>query len=181
MNPNPEFQPEPKDAPYLRPRGYYRDPRLKSPLLAGFLSLMPGLGQAYLGFTRLAFIHGLAAATFVALMSTNRLGDLTPFVGVLMFFFWLYNLVDAHRRALWVNDRLMQSEPQAELPDGLGTLTRGAKAGFGLAFSAFGALSLLSTRFGVSFAWLERWWPAAFILLGLWLLIKALKDRAPQA
>ncbi len=180
MNPNPDLQPEPQTAPYLRPRDYYRDPRLKSPILAGLLSLMPGLGQAYLGFTRLAFIHGLAASTLVALMSTNRLGDLTPFVGFLMFFFWLYNLVDAHRRAILVNDLVLRAE-QPELPDNLGNLGRGAKIGFGLAFLAFGSLSLLSTRFGVSFAWLERWWPAAFILLGLWLLVKAMKDRAPQA
>ncbi|HET8715827.1 MAG TPA: hypothetical protein VFM16_08375 [Holophagaceae bacterium] len=179
MHPTP--QPDPQDPAFLRPRDYYRDPRLKAPILAGLLSLMPGLGQAYLGFNRLALIHGITAATFVALMSTNRLGDLTPFVGFLMFFFWLYNLVDAHRRALWVNERLLRAEPETELEDGLGTMTPGAKAGFGLAFLAFGTMSLLATRFGVSFAWLARWWPAAFILLGLWLLLKALKDRAPQA
>ncbi|HEU4952445.1 MAG TPA: hypothetical protein VFT46_10865 [Holophagaceae bacterium] len=180
---NPTSQPDPQDAPFLRPQGYYRDPRLKAPILAGLLSLMPGLGQAYLGFNRLALLHGVTAATFVALMSTNRLGDLTPFVGFLMFFFWLYNLVDAHRRALWVNDRLLRAETDSgtELPDGLGVMSPGAKAGFGLAFLGFGTLSLLATRFGVSFAWLARWWPAAFILLGLWLLAKALKDRAPQA
>ncbi|HTL97844.1 MAG TPA: hypothetical protein VL181_03465 [Holophagaceae bacterium] len=180
MNPNPNPQPEPQDASYLRPRDYYRDPRLKSPILAGLLSLMPGLGQAYLGFTRLAFIHGLSAAAFIALMSSNRLGGLEPFVGVLMTFFWLYNLVDAHRRALLVNDLVLRTE-QPELPDGLGQLSSAARIGFGLAFLAFGTMSLLSTRFGVSFEWLLKWWPAAFILLGLWLMVKALRDRAPRA
>jgi TM2 domain-containing membrane protein YozV len=180
MNLNPNPQAEPQDPHYVRPRDYYRDPRLKSHVVAGLLSLMPGLGQAYLGFTRLAFIHGLTAATFVALMSTNKLGDFTPFVGILMFFFWLYNLVDAHRRALLVNDLILRAE-QPELPDGLGQLSSGAQVGFGLAFLAFGSMSLLSTRFGISFAWLLKWWPAAFILLGLWLVLKAIRDRAPKA
>lgn len=175
---NPDPKPQAEAAPHLQPQGYYRDPRLKSPVVAGLLSLMPGLGQAYLGFNRLAFIHGFTAASCIALMSSNRLGMIEPFVGIFMTFFWLYNMVDAHRRALLLNEAVLRME-QPELPDGLGELPFGARIGFGLAFLVFGTMSLLSLRFGVSFAWLATWWPVAFVLLGLYLVVKAIKDHQP--
>lgn len=177
MNLNPDSKPQP-EALSLPPQGYYRDPRLKSPLLAGALSLMPGLGQAYLGFTRLAFVHGFAAASFIALMSTNRLGAMEPFVGVLMTFFWLYNLVDAHRRALLINEAVLRMD-HPELPEDFGQLSFGARLGFGIGLLVFGTMSLMSLRFGVSFAWLATWWPVAFLALGLYLVVKAFKDRKP--
>ena len=97
MTPQPDLEPtsdaSPKPAPYLLPPGarpnYFRDPRAKSPVLATVLSLMPGLGQVYLGYTQLGFIHAAAFASFVALMSSNQLGRLEPFVGIAMAFFFL--------------------------------------------------------------------------------------------
>lgn len=175
-----ETQAEPHAAPMPFAPGYYRDPRLKSPIVAGLLSLMPGLGQAYLGFTRLAFIHATSAAFLMMLMASNRLGGAEPFFGTLLFFLWLFGLVDAHRRALLVNEAVLKMETP-RLPDGLGQLSFGARLGFGLLFLAVGTLSLLSLRFGVSFAWLLDWWPVAFLAMGLWLIVKALRDRTSQA
>lgn len=178
MNPTP--QPESPDAPYLRPRDYYRDPRLKSPVVAGLLSLMPGLGHAYLGFTRIAFTHAAAAAFLVAILASNRLGAAEPFFGLFLVFIWLYGLVDAHRRAILINEAVLKMETP-ELPDGFGQFSFGARLGFGLLFLVVGTLSLLSLRFGISFAWMLDWWPVAFLAAGLWLVLKALKDRAAQA
>jgi hypothetical protein len=180
MNLNPDPNPQSGAAPHLPPRDYYRDPRLKSPVVAGLLSLMPGIGQAYLGFNRLAFIHGLTAASCITLMSSNKLGELEPLVGVFMVFFWLYNMVDAHRRALLINEAVLRMEP-SKLPDGLGRLSFGGRLGFGLALVAFGTMSLLYLRFGVSFAWFATWWPVAFVVLGIYLVMKAIKDHKPEA
>ena len=177
--PIPETPPSP--APYLLPPGarpdYFRDPRAKSPVLATVLSLMPGLGQVYLGYTQLGFIHAAAFASFVALMSSNQLGRLEPFAGISMAFFFLYNLVDAHRRALLVNERLAQLESQP-LPDGFGSVSFGGRLALGLGLIFVGLLSLLNLRFGFSLAWLERWWPAGLVLLGIYLVVRAVKDRA---
>ena len=194
MTPHPDLEPTseatPKPAPYLLPPGarpdYFRDPRAKSPILAGVLSLMPGLGQVYLGYTQLGFIHAAIFASFFALMSSNQLGLLLePFVGISMAFFFLYNLVDAHRRALLLNESLAQLEKPA-LPDGFGTVSLGGRMALGVGLILVGLLTLLNLRFGLSLAWLERWWPAGLVLLGIYLVARALKDRtaaqeSPQA
>lgn len=169
------------DAPAAVPaRGFYRDPRLKSPVLAAVLSLMPGLGQVYLGFTRLGFVHGFSAAAMIALMASNRLGALEPLVGFSLAFFWLYNVVDAHRRALLVNEALLRLEP-SELPDDLGALPVGVRLALGLGLIGVGILSFLSKFFGLSFAWLLDWWPLGFVALGLYLVVRAVKDRTAPA
>jgi len=193
MTPHPDLEvtPEamPKPAPYLLPPGprpdYYRDPRAKSPVLSTVLSLMPGLGQVYLGYTQLGFIHAAVFASLIALMSSNQLGRLEPFVGVSMAFFFLYNLVDAHRRALLLNESLAQLE-KPTLPDGFGTVSLGGRLALGVGLILIGLLSLLNLRFGLSLVWLERWWPAGLVLLGIYLVARALRDRAasqesPQA
>lgn len=172
--------PQPPSERSLAPgREYYRDPRLKPPLLAGLLSLMPGLGQAYLGYTRLAFLHALAAATFIALMSTNALHSLEPLVGVLMVFFWLYNLVDAHRRALLINEALLRVD-RPELPEDLGQMTVGVRLGLGILLILVGVLTFLHRHFHISLAWLAEWWPLGLAGFGLYLVVKAVKDRTAR-
>jgi hypothetical protein len=177
---DPGFNPAPKAAPFLPPGArpdYYRDPRSKSPVLATVLSLMPGLGQVYLGYTQLGFIHTATFAAFVALMNSNQLGRLEPFVGISMAFFFLYNLVDAHRRALLLNESLAQLESPA-LPDGFGTVSFGARLAAGVGLILVGLLTLLNLRFGLSLAWLEHWWPLGLVLLGIYLVVRAVKDHA---
>ena len=185
MTPHPDLEatPEamPKPTPYLLPPGarpdYYRDPRAKSPVLTTVLSLMPGLGQAYLGYTQLGFIHAAVFASLIALLSSNQLGRLEPFVGISMAFFFLYNLVDDHRRALLLNESLAQLE-RPTLPDGFGTVSLGGRLALGVGLILVGLLTLLNLRFGLSLVWLERWWPAGLVLLGIYLVVRALRDRA---
>ncbi len=180
MTTSPEFQTAvPAPPPGVRP-AYYRDTRYKSPVAAAALSLMPGLGQVYLGYTRLGFAHGLAAAGFICLMSSNALGRLEPFVGVSMVFFYLYNLVDAHRRAVLLNEAVTKLE-MPQLPDGFGAMSFGARLVLGLGLIVIGLMSLLSIQFGVSWVWLEKWWPLGFLAVGIYLVGRAIKDRAAQA
>ena len=172
----------PKPERYLasEPRTYYRDPRLKSPMSAALLSLMPGLGQAFLGYTRLGFLHAAAVASMIALLASNHLGALEPAVGVFMSFFWLYNLVDAYRRAVLLNEAITRMETP-ELPDAFKALTYQGRVGVGLLLILAGTLSLLSLRFHVSMAWLEQWWPAGVLLFGLYLVVGAIRDRMAEA
>lgn len=186
MTPQPEFDQAgqaqaPPSAPYSVPSrpDYFRDPRYKSPMLAAVLSLMPGLGQVFLGYTRLGFIHAGTVAILVTLMSSNRLGLLEPAVGIFMGFFWLYNLVDAYRRALLLNEAISRMETP-ELPDGFGAVSFGGRLAVGLILIFVGMLTLLNLRFHISLAWLEQWWPAGLVLLGIYLVGRAVKDRADQ-
>jgi len=180
----PGLQPTPEPAPYLLPPGarpaYFRDPRFKSPILAAVLSGMPGLGQVFLGYTRLGFIHAGTVAVLVGLMSSNQLGALEPAVGTFMAFFWLYNMVDAYRRALLLNESLNRLE-SPELPDGFGAISFGGRLALGVLLILVGMLTLLNLRFHLSLAWLNQWWPAGLVLLGLYLVIRAVKDRTAGA
>ena len=47
------------------------DPRRKSPVLATILSVMPGLGQVYVGYYKLGFIHMIVFGTTIAILNTR--------------------------------------------------------------------------------------------------------------
>ena len=144
------------------------DPRRKSPLAASFLSMMPGLGQVYVGYYQRGFIHAIVVSTLIALLNVE-LGPLTPLAALFLAFFWLYNIVDAGRRALLYNEALA-GRTGIELPEDFKTpALRGSVPG-GLAIVAVGGVLLSHTRFGLPLDWLQEWWPAALILFGVYLV-----------
>ncbi len=151
------------------------DPRGKSVPLACVLSAMPGLGQVYVGYYQRGFVHSLIVASLITALASNRLDVLTPLFGLFLPFFWLYNVVDAGRRASLYNQALVGSE-SIELPQDFQAPGRGSIWG-GLVLIAVGSILLSNTRFGYSLEWVEEWWPAAPILFGLFLLGRAVQDR----
>lgn len=163
----------PGTQPSYSSRDYLRsDPRLKSPVVATLLSIMPGLGQAYLGYYQLGFVNVLVVASLITLLA-NDIGGLTPLVAIFMAFFWLFNLVDAGRRAVLLNQVVTHMETP-ELPNAIGVKGR---AFGGLLLIAVGVLSIAHIRFGVSLVWLQNWWPAALVVAGVYLVWKAITER----
>ena len=60
-------------------------------------------------------------------------------------------------------------------------MSLGGRLALGVGLILVGLLALLNLRFGLSLLWLERWWPAGLVLLGIYLVVRAVKDRAiPQ-
>ncbi len=151
-----------------------RDPRSKSPALAAVLSMMPGLGQVYVGYYQRGFVHALVISGIITLMVNTTVP--LPLFPMFMAFFWLYNIIDAARRASLYNEALAGRSsidlPQDFKMPGL----QGTFAG-GFVLIVVGFILLLNTRFGVSLDWLEEWWPAAPILFGAFLLYRAIQDR----
>jgi hypothetical protein len=155
-------------APTVR-RDFYDDPRRKSPVLALVLSLMPGVGQIYVGYYHQGFTNALVIASIIALLSSNLLRGAEPLFGIFLAFFWFFNVVDAWRRATFYNNALAGIGP-ATLPEEFAvTSGRGTLAG-GLALVAIGAIALSHTLFGLPLDWIEKWWPLAFIAVGAWLI-----------
>lgn len=155
---------------------YSNDPRSKSPALAAVLSMMPGLGQVYVGYYQQGFINIVVIGGVIALLASDALAGATPLFGMFLPFYWLFNMVDAARRATLYNLALQGTSPltvpeQFEMPGLRGSLFGGSVL-IGLGF-----LLLLHTRFGMPLNWVDEWWPVAPIVFGAYLLYKGIQKR----
>jgi TM2 domain-containing membrane protein YozV len=169
-------EPAPRPLAGAGRRDFYDDPRRKSPVLALVLSLMPGVGQIYVGYYQQGFTNAIVAASIITLLSTEMIRGAEPLFGIFLGFFWLYNVVDAWRRAVFYNNALAGIGP-AVLPDDFAvTKGRGTLAG-GIALVIVGVIALSHTLFGVPLEWLDKWWPLAVIGLGAWLAYPAVAGK----
>lgn len=168
----------PVNPPVNPPRQYSAaDSRYKSPALATVMSLMPGLGQIYVGYYRQGFINIIVVAGIIALLdSLGHHHELEPFFGFFLAFFWMFNIVDAYRKATFYNQSLA-GLGQFELPEDEKLLgTRGSVLG-GAILIIVGVIALSYTRFGISLDWIGVWWPLAPILMGAYFLYQPVMDR----
>lgn len=159
------------------------DPRRKSAFLAGFLSLLPGLGQVYVGYYRQGFLNiVIAGSVFSFLASTQGSTPLTPLGVLFLIFFEFYNVIDGARRASLYNLALEGVE-EIDLPDRLTDqpITLQGSFVFGGLLMLFGLVALSNTLFGFSLQWLENWWPIAPLALGAYLFYKAYAESQRQS
>jgi hypothetical protein len=154
----------------------YADSRSKSPVLAAVMSIVPGLGQCYVGYYQQGFIHIIVVASLIAILRQEVRG-LEPLLGLFLVFFWLYNLVDAARRAVFFNEALAGLRPM-ELPDSINFPSRQGSLAGGIIMIIIGAVLFAHTRFGVPLDWIGRWWPVAIILAGAYLVYKSIREKA---
>lgn len=149
----------------------------KSPGLAGFLSFFPGLGHVYLGLYPRAFAIGGAFILGIA-MANNTSGE---FFGPLVAFVWFFGVIDAVRQAKAINrGQLAESgfagETQlAAAARGTGALT------WGVILVGLGSLWLIDRYIEIDWTFMEEWGgPAAFILLGLILIVSHVRKRRQE-
>jgi len=175
--PTPEFPPQAQvqsGQQWAAPK--YQDPRRKSPLLATVLSACPGLGQVYVGYYAQGFTNILVVISLIALLNIG-VEDLQPAVGFFLAFYWLYNLVDAARRASFYNQALAGLD-STTLPDEMSLPdTKGSLLG-GILLVAFGAIAFAHTQFGISAEWVRDWWPLALVGIGGYLIYRATGSRS---
>ncbi|MBD3162454.1 MAG: hypothetical protein GF346_08870 [Candidatus Eisenbacteria bacterium] len=165
----------PQGSPGPAPYGYPPLKR-KSPFLAGLFSLMPGLGQIYVGYYLRGFVHAGIFASVVALLDGPAGGGLEPLLGIFLGFFYLYNVIDAVRLASLYNDVMQSGGKIPEvLPKNLPS--PGGSLFGGIILVGLGFLFLLNTLFEVSLAWLSDWWPMIPVLFGIYLIQKGIQER----
>ena len=170
----------PDAAPYARAERRDRfvdDPRKKSVMLAMLLSVMPGLGQVYVGYYNLAFRNIFVICGLIAILATGGLDDLEPVVGLFIAFYWLHNIVDAGRRASFYNQALAGLRPMdlpedIKMPPPLGSLAGG------VLLIAIGLMLFAHTMFRVPLEWLAQWWPLGVVGAGAWLIYVDRRTKA---
>jgi hypothetical protein len=150
------------------------DPRRKSPFLAAMLSVIPGVGQLYIGY----YMRGFAtAASFLTAMATGAAinGVLSPVLVLCGVFIWVFNLIDAGRMAALYNHAAVGSGV-LEKPEDFRFPKVGGPILGGVALLLFGGIALSNTAFGYSLEWLEDWWPAFPLALGIYLFVRGVMD-----
>jgi len=166
-SPNPQIPPLTRDD-QRRLRKHSSLP-YRSPALAGWLALMPGLGHVYLGYYQRGFINLAIIAVTITALASGTSGGLTVLFALFLAFYWMYNILDAVRRAQYYNQALDGIEG-IELPEDFKMPDAGGGRFAGITLVVIGFILLLNTRFDISLEWLEEWWPLALIAGGgyLW-------------
>jgi len=178
--PPPGAVPPPPPPPYVAPPAAPVAPVIvetKSPALAGFLSIFPGLGHLYLGLYQRAFAFAGAFILCIAFTSHGRGGEI---FGPLIAFIWFFGIIDAVRQAHAINRGYTAEAgfaPKAQIrraAEGTGSLT------WGVILVGLGALWLADRYLD-----LERFWdvvgewggPAAIMILGLVLIVSHVRRK----
>jgi hypothetical protein len=118
---------------------------------------MPCIGQIYVGYYKLGFIHNIVFAFTIMLWNFRLPDPMYPLLDIFLPFFIIYNIVDAGRRAVYFNLALDGAEG-IELPSmNVSVPSVGGSLGGWLVLIGLGAVLLANTRFGVSFEWIEEW------------------------
>jgi len=144
----------------------------KSPGLAGFLSVFPGLGHLYLGLYQRAFGF---AGVFCLLIFFNSHGRMAHLSGPATAFVWFFAIIDAVRQAKAINSGYVHEGGLAPSERMIVPRARESMAGltWGVILVGIGTLWLLDRYADLDAFWaaVEDWLaPAAFILLGVILI-----------
>jgi hypothetical protein len=150
-----------------------REPMRKSPTLAALLSLMPGLGQVYVGYYLAGFINIVVVALIINVVAHMHGPGPQAFLGLFLAFFWLFNILDAGRRASLYNRHLAGAREEA-LP------TDSPLMG-GVILLIVGLLLTLAITFDVRLQFLETIWPLGLVAAAIYLLVKYWRTRARMA
>ena len=144
----------------------------------GFFIRPTGSFRFHVGYYQRGFIHAIVVSSLIAMLAAD-IGPLTPLAALFLAFFWLYNIVDAGRRALLYNEALA-GRSGIELPEDFKMpALRGSIPG-GIAIVAAGGVLLSHTRFRMPLDWLNEWWPVALIVFGIYLVARSVMSPTPK-
>jgi hypothetical protein len=144
-----------------------RDSRPGTALALGFI---PGLGAVYNGEYVKAIIHVLIFAGLIAALSSDLPAGMDAFMGIALGCFYFYMPIEAYRVAKARVEG--QPEPASLVSSGAGKLPIGAMVLIGI-----GALLLANNFNLLEGDWFRKSWPAALVVLGIFILIDRVKKH----
>jgi len=143
-----------------------------SPMLAFFLGWIPGVGAIYNGQYAKGFVHALIFGLLISILGSNASRSLEPLFGLLIAVFIFYMAFEAYHTA----KRCALGQPIDEW-SGLVTTRRGSKFPAGpMVLIAVGVVFLLNNLGLWDFHRVARYWPAALIILGVYMLWSRLME-----
>jgi len=142
------------------------------------LGLIPGVGAIYNGQYAKGIVHVLIFGLMISVESSGDVGGLAPLLGILIGIFPFYMAFEAYHTA---RKRLL-GEPVDEFSS---IVQLRPEAGrfpmIPVLLILLGALFLLNNLGLVRLEEMMRYWPAALILLGVWLLYERLRPAPKPA
>jgi len=172
---DPQSSPAATPTPALPPPSSPGSPYLrfpKSPGLAAFLSLFPGLGQVYNGQIARAFVFFFG---FVGSIYLTASGHEFPFAFMIPFVY-LYNIIDAWKGANVINTRFLGGKAEPEEESGLESPVWGGT------LVVIGLLVLFNNLGWLDLDRLARWWPVLLIAVGVYFVYGSIqKKKAGEA
>lgn len=159
-------------------QGQMFDPRRKSPLLAAVLSILPGVGQLYIGYYVRGFVVAAIFAVTVVTAGNSR-PPVGPVLGMFVAFLWVFNVIDSGRMAALYNHAAAGTDV-IELPEDFKLPKMGGSIVGGAVLLVFGGVALSNTAFGYSLDWVEVWWPVFPFALGAYLLARGVMDYTAE-
>jgi hypothetical protein len=150
-------------------------PGAKSDLHPGValaLGFIPGLGAVYNGEYIKALIHVFVFGGLIAAQTSNVPAGYHAFLGIALGCFYFYMPIEAYRTA-----KARQTGAPGAAPAVLGEAEARRPIG-AIILVALGILLLLGNFGLLEWDWLAKAWPIALIVLGVWLLIDRMKERA---
>ncbi|MGH9669519.1 MAG: B-box zinc finger protein [Terriglobales bacterium] len=144
-------------------------PQGGNPVLAALLGLIPGVGAMYNGQFTKGIVHVVIFAVLVGLADSGQYEEI---FGLLIMFFFFYQVFDAYRTAK--ARQLGQPIPEDPLGLSRGLWGPGEAAGSfsqvptgALVLIGLGVLFLLSNAGVFHWNWIGRLWPLVLIALGI--------------
>lgn len=149
-----------------------------SPGLAFLLGLIPGVGAIYNGQYAKGIVHVLIFGLLISIESSGDVGGLAALVGMLIGVFYFYMAFEAYHTAR----KKLMGEPVDEFSSII--QLRSESGSFPMVpvlLIALGGLFLLNNLGWVRMDQVLRFWPAALILLGAWMLYERLRPVSKPA
>jgi hypothetical protein len=120
------------------------------------------------------FISIFIAAGTISILASSLMNGAEPFFGIFLGFFWIFQMIDANRRAHFFN-RVKAGLSGDDIPEGFEMPKTGGSVLGGAILIVLGVLFILDLNFDVSLEWITGWWPMVLILGGVYLVYQARK------
>ncbi|MEM7353548.1 MAG: hypothetical protein AAF657_22310 [Acidobacteriota bacterium] len=147
---------------------------VRNPLLAGFFSIFPGLGNVYNGL----YLRGVTMFMIFFGLAGLAAGTEPPEAVILVFsviFTWLFNIFDAYRQATLIN---FGYTPDVQLPEKSRIPTWGSGGMIaGVAVFVIGFYGFLRERFDIDLTVLLDYWYLIFMAFGAFLIAQTVMEK----